>query len=59
MMILLLWTSIAHLVLAQTCDINQEITRTSMREALKTEFSLGKDIDTLRTEMIEKENSLK
>jgi len=59
MMILLLWTSIAHLVLSQTCDINGEINRISMREALKTEFSLGKDIDKLRTEMVENEKALK
>jgi len=58
-MMFLLWTSIAHLVLSQTCDINGEITRISMREALKTEFSLGKDIDTLRTEMAENEKALK
>jgi len=30
-----------------------------MREALKTEFSLGKDIDKLRTEMVENEKALK
>jgi len=58
MMILLLWTSIALLVLSQTCDITDEITRISMREALKTEFSLGKDIDKLRTEMDGKEKAL-
>lgn len=29
-----------------------------MRQALKTELSLEKDIDTLRAEMVEKENSL-
>jgi len=57
-MILLVWTFIAHLLLSQTCDINEEITRISMREALKTEFSLGKDIDTLRTEMSKSKKAL-
>jgi len=59
---MLFWTLIAHLVLShapQSCDINEEITRISIRESLKTELTLEKEIAALRSEMVQKETLLK
>jgi len=44
----------AHLVVSQNCDINEEIQRIAMREAVHTELTLTDDLAKMKSEMEEK-----
>jgi len=57
-MMLILWVSVAHLVLSQSCDINEEIKRIAIREAVHTEVTLEKELAMMKAEMAEKEKKL-
>merc|ERR1711920_72757 len=55
MLMLSFFVYTAHLVVSQSCDINDEITRISMREAMRTEISLGNDITDIKSDMKKQE----
>lgn len=57
-MIFTLLGFMAFAVLSQTCDIHDEVTRISMREALRTEVSLGQDIQSLKSDVAKREKAL-
>jgi hypothetical protein len=48
----------ACMALSQSCDIHDEVTRISMREALRTEVSLGQEIKSLESDMQDREKVL-
>jgi len=55
MLILSLFVCTVNLVVSQSCDIHDEITRISMREAMRTEISLGNDITDIKSDMKKQE----
>jgi len=56
MLVLSFFVYAANLVVSQSCDINDEITRISMREALRTEITLSNDITDIKSDMKKQEN---
>jgi len=54
MLMLVLCASMAHLVVSQTCDINEEIKRIAIREAVHTELTIADDLAKMKSEMEEK-----